>query len=76
MAQLINSLMNFDFWALGKFFVLIGLLVYLAFAFVMVRQVKSMTEVINGLMTSTLRLVSWLFFLFSVGVFIFVLLFL
>lgn len=76
MKQLLDFLINFNFWSLGKIFVLIGLLVYVIFAFVMVRQVKLMTEVVNGLMTQTLRLISWVFFLFSVGVFIFVLLFL
>jgi len=75
MDQFVFSLLNINFWAIIKAFVLLGFLVYAIFAFVVVRQVKLMTEVVNGMMTVALRFVSWLFFLFSVIVFIFVLLF-
>ena len=76
MEQLIHAIFNLNIWSVGKIFVMIGLAVYIVFAFVMVRQVKMMTEVVNGLMTSSLRIVSWLFFLFSIAVFIFILLYL
>lgn len=76
MDQIINSLLHFNVWGVAKLFVLIGLAVYIVFAFIVVRQVKLMTEVISGLLTGFLRLVSWLFFLFSIFVFVSVLLFL
>lgn len=76
MDQIINSLLNLDIWAIGKFFVLIGMAVYVVFAFLVVRQVKLMTEVVSGMLTNFLRFVSWVFFLFSIVVFILTLLFL
>jgi hypothetical protein len=75
MNELIAALINFDFWSLGKIFVLIGLFVYLVFAFIVVRQVKLMTQVISGLLTGFLRAVAWAFFLFSLGIFVFTLIF-
>lgn len=76
MDQLIKTIFNINIWQIGKVFVLIGMAVYVVFAFVVVRQVKLMTEVVSGILTGFLKLVSWLFFLFSVGVFILILLFL
>lgn len=76
MEQTINSIVNINLWEIGKMFVLIGLLVYIVFSFVMVRQVKLMTVVVNGLMTYSLRIIAWLFFLFSISIFIFVLIYL
>ena len=74
MNNLINTILHFDIWGIGKVIVLIGLGVYAVFAFVVVRQVTIMTQVVTGMMTWLLRIVSWLFFLFAIFVFIFVLL--
>jgi len=74
--NLLNSIFNVNVWGIGKLFVLIGLVVYVIFAFIVVRQVKLMTEVVSGILTNFLRLVSWVFFLFSVSVFVLVLMFL
>ena len=76
MDQIINVISNINIWAIGKVFVLIGLVVYAIFAFVVVRQVKLMTEVVSGILTQSLRTVSWIFFLFSVSVFFLALAFL
>ena len=76
MANLINSIFNINIWGIGKLFVLIGLAVYTVFAFIVVRQVKLMTEVVSGILTGALRVISWFFFLFSVFVFVFALIFL
>lgn len=76
MDQIINSLLHFNVWVVAKLFVLLGLTVYVIFAFVVVRQVKLMTEVVSGMLTGFLRIVSWLFFLFSIFVFVSILLFL
>ena len=76
MDQLINIITNINIWGIGKAFVLIGLGVYVVFAFIVVRQVKLMTEVVSGILTNFLRVIAWLFFLFSVSVFVLVLLFL
>lgn len=76
MDNIFTNIININIWAIGKIFVLIGLGVYVLFAFIVVRQVKLMTEVVSGILTNFLRLVSWIFFLFSVAVFILVLMFL
>jgi len=76
MDNFINTIANFNIWSIGKLFVLVGLAVYAIFAFVVVRQVKLMTEVVSGILTHSLRIVSWIFFLFSVSVFFLALLFL
>lgn len=75
MEGFLNTILKINPWAVGKVFVLIGLGVYLIFSFVVVRQVKLMTQVVNGILTNSLRAVAWLFFLFSTFVFIFTLLF-
>lgn len=68
MEDLINTIIHIDVWMIGKIFVLLALGVYVVFSFVVVRQVKLMTEVVSGMMTNILRLVSWVFFLFSLAV--------
>jgi uncharacterized membrane protein len=73
--NIVETIFNIDVWQVGKFFVLVGLFVYLIFSFVVVRQVKLMTLVVTGILTNSLRAVSWIFFLFSLFIFIFVLLF-
>lgn len=76
MDQIVKFLFTINIWAIAKFIVLLGLGVYVIFAFVVVRQVKIMTEVISGMLTGLLRLVSWLFFLFSIAVWLFIFTFL
>jgi len=74
MDNLISSILNFNIWNIAKIFVLIGLAVYVVFAFIVVRQVKLMTEVVSGILTGILRFVSWILFLFSVFIFLSILL--
>lgn len=74
MENIVNDIININIWGIGKLFVLVGLAVYVIFAFIVVRQVKLMTEVVSGILTGFLRIISWLFFLFSIFVFVFVLL--
>jgi len=74
MEEIIKTLLAIDIWQIGKIFVLIGLGVYLFFAFLIIRQVRLMTEIVEGILTHPLRVVSWLFFLFSIFVFILTLL--
>lgn len=46
--QTLESLIRVDIWFLAKLLVLAALGVYLAFAVVLVRQVKLMVSVLNG----------------------------
>lgn len=67
--DIIKSLIGIDVWFVAKIFCLIGLAVYLIFSFVVVRQVKLMTLVVSGVLGMPLRFVAWVFFLFSLFVF-------
>lgn len=74
--QIIKSVFTIDIWLVAKVFVLFGLLVYLVFSFVVVRQVKLMTQVVSGILSGPLKALSWLFFLFSLLVFVLAIIFL
>jgi len=67
------SLNSFDsvFWVLIKILFIIGFTLYLAFAAIIIRQVKIMSEVVEGLFIWPLRLLSWVHL--GVAVFIFLL---
>lgn len=75
MKDFLDIVMNINLWQIAKIFILIGLGVYAVFAFVVLSQVKLMTNVVSGILTNSLRVVAWFFFLFSIFVFIFTLLF-
>lgn len=70
------SAFGFSVWLPVKIMFLVGYLVYIVFAFVVVRQVKLMTGVVNGLLSGFLQLLSWLLFLLSIFIFVVALLFL
>ncbi|PIQ70489.1 hypothetical protein COS55_02445 [Candidatus Shapirobacteria bacterium CG03_land_8_20_14_0_80_40_19] len=74
MDNIIDTILNINIWGIAKLFVLLGLAVYVVFAFIVVRQVRLMTDVVFGILTGSLRLVSWVLFLFSAFIFLFVLL--
>ncbi len=76
MDTIISDLLNINFWSIGKIFVLIGLVVYIFFAFVVVQQVRLMTNVVSGVLSGFLKFIAWGLFLFSILVFILTLLFL
>ena len=63
-------------WGIAKLFVLVGLLLYLAFAVVVIRQVQLMTRTITGELDGKIRVVAWVHFGFAVGIFLLALLFL
>ena len=57
-------------WSIAKLFVLFALLLYLAFAVVVVREVKLMTRTVTGKLDSVIHLVSWVHFALAVGLFL------
>jgi hypothetical protein len=63
-------------WDIAKLFVLVGLLVYLVFAIVVIRQVQLMTRTVTGDLDKAIRVISWVHFGLSAGIFILALLFL
>jgi len=67
--QFLASL-TFNPWILVKLLFLIGLLIYLAFAVIVVRQVNLMIRALNGELETSLRLISWLHLIVAIGVFL------
>ena len=63
-----------DPWIIAKPFFLVGFLVYTAFAIIVVRQVKLMSQTLNGLLYTPLRLISLIHLGVAIGVFILTLL--
>lgn len=57
-------------WILVKVLFLVGLVLYLAFAVIVVRQVKLMNRTLNGLFDIPLRLFSLVHLIVAIGVFI------
>lgn len=69
MVQFFASIVN-NPWILVKVLFLIGLALYLAFAIIVVRQVKLMSRTLNGLLDIPLRLFSLIHLAAAIGVFI------
>lgn len=68
--QTLENLVSLDPWGMAKLTVLVFLGLYIAFAFIVVRQVKLMTGVLNGTIDLPLRGLVLLHLLLSIGVFI------
>jgi len=65
---------NFPTWGIAKGFVLFGLAIYIIFGFVIVRQVKLMTDTLQLGYEATAKTFSYLHLMFTIAVFIFALL--
>lgn len=65
-----------DVWLLAKILVLLGMVFYLVFAVLVVRQVQLMTRTVKGDLDREVKIMSWVHFGLAVGVFLFALLFL
>lgn len=70
----INSSLGFStqgsFLILVKVVYLIGLMIYLAFGVIVVRQVGLLTKTLHGEFESVLKLVAWFHLVVALGVFI------
>jgi hypothetical protein len=62
------SLNGFSLWTIAKVFVLFALLVYSAFAGVVVKQVQVMTQTLKSSFSSYLKLVSVIHLILSLAV--------
>ena len=65
----LQDLFNLDVWTLLKWPFLLLFLLYLAFAFIVVRQVGLMSRTLNGVLDTQLKLITWLHLLVSLFVF-------
>lgn len=67
------SLLPFDpnlIWFGAKIFYLLGLLIYVIFAIVVVRQAKLMVATLNGALEAPVRLIAWIHLGLAVMVFL------
>lgn len=60
-----------DIWFIVKIFFLIGLLVYVVFAGVVVRQVYLMTETLEAGFETPIKIVVWAHLGVAIGIFVF-----
>ncbi|MCX6724801.1 MAG: hypothetical protein NTV20_01735 [Candidatus Shapirobacteria bacterium] len=64
------SVGSFNFWFLIKILFVIGFGLYIAFAAIVIRQVKVMSEVVEGLSVWPLKIFAWAHLAFAVFVFL------
>lgn len=74
--NLVGFLTQITPWQIGKVLVLLAVAVYIAFAFVLFRQVTEMGELLKSSLNFWLKLIAFLLLLISIGVFIAAILFL
>jgi len=63
-------LLGISIWSVAKVMVLFALILYIVFAFVIIKQTKIMTETLELGLEKTLRTISFAHMLFAVGTFI------
>ena len=70
--EMINpqNLLNLNIWTVLKWPFLLLFLLYLAFAFIVVRQVGLMSRTLNGVFDTQLKLIAWLHLFISLAVFV------
>jgi len=72
----VNDLFNLSPWPIIKFFFLVALLIYIIFAFILVRQVSVMDKIFHSRFNVFIKLISIALFVLSVVVLLIVLKFL
>lgn len=73
--DIFNFILTITIWHVFKIFILIALLIYMVYAFVVIRQVKIMTITFETGLEVPLRLISWLhlglvIFIFLIALFV------
>ena len=70
--QFIQNLMgtSLNLWVLVKILFVIGFGLYIAFAVIVISQVKIMSEVVEGLFVWPLKIFAWIHLAFAVFVFL------
>lgn len=62
--------LTLSIWFLVKLLFLIGLLIYLTFAVIVIRQVNLMTRALNGGFEASLKLIAWVHLIVVIGIFL------
>ena len=68
--QILKFFVDFDVWQIVKFVFLFGVVLYLVFAVVVIRQVKLMLDSLEIELEFLIRLIAWLYLFLIIGVFI------
>ncbi len=68
--DLITFLLAVNLWSVAKIFVLLGLLLYLSFAFVVIRQVNLMAQALDGILNLPIRTIAWAHLVLALAVFL------
>lgn len=74
--QILKAILGLDVWQVAKGVFLFGVLLYLIFAVVIIRQVSLMLDALEVELEGLIRGVAWIHLLLVVGVFIFGLIYL
>lgn len=56
--QLLSIITNISMWSIVKIFVLLACLLYIAFAWVVIRQVALMSKALDGMINLPLKLIA------------------
>lgn len=65
-----ESLINISIWGVVKWFSVIGLLIYIVFAGVIVRQVHLMTQTLRVSLDTPIKMATYIHLAFSIFVFL------
>jgi len=68
--RFLEFFLTIQVWSLAKLLVVFGLLLYLGFAVVVIRQVSLMNQALNGAFNLPVKVVAWVHFLLAIAVFL------
>ncbi|MEK7154513.1 MAG: DUF5657 family protein [Patescibacteria group bacterium] len=66
--NLVDIIRNLTLFGVIKGFFVVGLVMYLAFSLVIVRQIKSMTEAVEDEFNGIISILAWMHLLLAIGV--------
>lgn len=69
--QFVNTILGLDIWQVAKVVFLFGILLYLVFALVIIRQVNLMLTALEVEVEWLIKLVAWIHLFLVIGVFVF-----
>jgi len=69
--QILRFVLSLNIWDIAKSFVLFGILLYLIFAFVVVRQVNLMLDSLEVELEGLIKFIAWLHLFLVIGVLVF-----
>ena len=68
--EILQLIININVWTVVKVFVLIALGLYIIFGFVIMREVNLMNKTLTGVFNLPIKIIAYLYLIFSVLVFI------